>query len=71
MIPTTTPLAAIGFTPLAALGPAPLAPIGPAADMGSIAFSVARLALAVAGLLFLLYALFLVILTLCARWVRR
>ncbi|GAA2856169.1 hypothetical protein GCM10010517_14450 [Streptosporangium fragile] len=49
----------------------PLAAIGSAADAGGAAFGVARLALAAAGLLFVLYVLLLVVLTLCARRVHR
>jgi hypothetical protein len=57
-------------------GPAqsvPRAPIGvlAAADIGGLAFDVARLALAAAGLLAVLYAVGLLVLTLCAHWIRR
>ncbi|MBB2914540.1 hypothetical protein FHS43_005852 [Streptosporangium becharense] len=55
MIPTTAPLAAIGS----------------AADAGGAAFGVARFALAAAGLLYVLYVLLLVVLTLCAHRVHR
>jgi hypothetical protein len=42
-----------------------------AADLGGLAFGFARLALAVAGFLAVVYAAGLLVLTLCARWIRR
>lgn len=42
-----------------------------ATDVGSAAFEVARFALAVAGALFLLYAMLIVILAALSRWVGR
>ncbi|WP_162794988.1 hypothetical protein [Nonomuraea lactucae] len=42
-----------------------------AIDTGDLAFGVARLALAVAGLLWVVYLVSVVVLMFCARWVRR
>jgi hypothetical protein len=38
---------------------------------GGLVFGLARLALAVAGLVAVLYAVGILVLTLCARWIRR
>jgi hypothetical protein len=40
-------------------------------DIGGLAFGLARLALAVAGLLAVVYMAAISILTLCAHWIRR
>jgi hypothetical protein len=42
-----------------------------AASIGGLAFGFARIALAIAGFLAVLYAAGLLVLTLCARWIRR
>lgn len=69
-LPTATVSVVTDIAAHAATPGAPAAQVE-AADMGGLAFGLARLALAIAGLLAVVYAVGILVLTLCAHWIRR